>query len=83
VLRQYEAGRLVVAQSGCLACHIIGHNGNNGPGPPLTTIGARLPKQAILQTLINPTKPMPSFKGLPSEQLNQMSAYLAQLKSEH
>ena len=30
------------AQSGCLACHVIGDNGNNGPGPPLTHIGSKL-----------------------------------------
>ena len=33
-----QAGRS--AQSGCLACHVIGDNGNNGPGPPLTHIGS-------------------------------------------
>ena len=26
-----EKGKLVVAQSGCLACHKIGENGNGGP----------------------------------------------------
>ena len=36
VAEQYEPGKLVVAQSGCLACHKIGHNGNDGPGPDLT-----------------------------------------------
>jgi menaquinol-cytochrome c reductase cytochrome b/c subunit len=79
-LRRYEAGRLLVAQSGCLACHVIGHNGNDGPGPPLTTIGDRMQKQSIRQTLINPTAPMPSFKELPPERLDEMAAYLAQLK---
>ena len=39
---QYEAGKLVVAQSGCLACHKIGENGNDGPGPQLTDIGDKL-----------------------------------------
>src|SRR4051812_4250024 len=34
-----EAGKLVVAQSGCLACHKIGENGNDGPGPNLSDIG--------------------------------------------
>ena len=29
----FHAGELVVGQSGCLACHVIGENGNNGPGP--------------------------------------------------
>jgi quinol---cytochrome c reductase cytochrome c subunit, bacillus type len=60
----FDRGKLVVGQSGCLACHVIGDNGNNGPGPPLTHIGATVPSQAIASTLINPTPPMPSFKGL-------------------
>ena len=33
VAPQYEAGKQVVAGSGCLACHKLGENGNNGPGP--------------------------------------------------
>ena len=60
----FRAGELVVGQSGCLACHVIGDNGNNGPGPPLTHIGAKLPAAAIASTLRNPTAPMPSFKSL-------------------
>jgi len=32
-LAEYEAGKKVVAQSGCLACHKIGENGNAGPRP--------------------------------------------------
>ena len=60
----FVAGAEVVAQSGCLACHVIGENGNNGPGPPLTHIGSKLPPGAIASTLRNPTAPMPSFKGL-------------------
>ena len=30
---EFYLGRAVVAQSGCEACHKIGGNGNNGPGP--------------------------------------------------
>jgi menaquinol-cytochrome c reductase cytochrome b/c subunit len=60
----FHAGELVVGQSGCLACHVIGENGNSGPGPPLTHIGSKLPPAAIASTLRNPTAPMPSFKGL-------------------
>ena len=45
--QQYEAGKLVAAQSGCLACHKIGENGNDGPGPHLTEIGDKLPQAAI------------------------------------
>ena len=33
---ELEKGKLVAAQSGCLACHKIGENGNDGPGPHLT-----------------------------------------------
>ena len=38
-LAEYEKGKKAVAQSGCLACHKIGENGNAGPGPNLTKIG--------------------------------------------
>jgi menaquinol-cytochrome c reductase cytochrome b/c subunit len=60
----YRAGEEVVGQSGCLACHVIGENGNNGPGPPLTHIGSVRRPDAIASTLRNPTAPMPSFAGL-------------------
>jgi menaquinol-cytochrome c reductase cytochrome b/c subunit len=75
-------GQQVAAQSGCLACHKIGENGNGGPGPPLTEIANRLPKQAIARTLINPTAPMPSFKNLPPEKFNALVTYLSTLKGE-
>ena len=83
VPKQYQAGAQVVPQSGCLACHKIGENGNDGPGPDLTHIGARLPAQAIARTLVNPTAPMPSFKQLKEtqpEKFNEMVQFLAQLK---
>jgi menaquinol-cytochrome c reductase cytochrome b/c subunit len=60
----FRAGELVVGQSGCLACHVIGENGNNGPGPALTHIGSIRRPDAIASTLRNPTAPMPSFSGL-------------------
>jgi len=84
-LAQYNAGKQVVAQSGCQACHKIGANGNDGPGPPLTDIAARLPEQAIARTLINPTAPMPSYLELSEqdpEKFRAMVTYLAQLKGE-
>ncbi len=83
MLQQYDAGKQVVAQSGCQACHKIGENGNDGPGPPLTQIASRLPKQAISRTLINPTAPMPSFKKLQEDQpekFDAMVTFLSQLK---
>jgi menaquinol-cytochrome c reductase cytochrome b/c subunit len=60
----FRSGELVVGQSGCLACHVLGENGNNGPGPPLTDVGSILRPAAIASTLRNPTAPMPSFAGL-------------------
>jgi menaquinol-cytochrome c reductase cytochrome b/c subunit len=62
--RTFEAGEIVVGESGCLACHVLGDNGNNGPGPPLTRIGEILRPGAIASTLRNPTAPMPSFESL-------------------
>jgi menaquinol-cytochrome c reductase cytochrome b/c subunit len=79
-LRQFEAGKQVVAQSGCLACHKIGENGNTGPGPDLSEIGARLPRVAIARTLVNPTAPMPAYTELPSNKRDDLVEFLAQLK---
>ncbi|MBA3585539.1 MAG: c-type cytochrome [Gemmatimonadetes bacterium] len=79
-LESFEAGKQVVAQSGCLACHKIGENGNDGPGPELGDIGERLQAQAIERTLINPTAPMPSYRDLPPEKFENLVAFLSQLK---
>jgi hypothetical protein len=79
-LAEFEAGRKVAAQSGCEACHLIGSNGNNGPGPELTTIGARLPAQGIARTLVIPTAPMPSFKNMPATKFESLVYFLSQLK---
>ena len=79
-LAEYEAGKKAVAQSGCLACHKIGENGNAGPGPNLTDIASRLPRQAIARTLVNPTAPMPSFKNLPPKKFEAIVNFLSQLK---
>src|SRR5919112_883400 len=77
-----EAGKLVVAQSGCLACHKIGENGNGGPGPELTDIGDKLLPAAIKRTLENPTAPMPSYRELDPEKKRDLVAFLSQLKGE-
>jgi menaquinol-cytochrome c reductase cytochrome b/c subunit len=82
-LRGYEAGRLVVAQSGCEGCHKIGENGNDGPGPELTEIGDRVGPASIARTLVNPTAPMPSFAKLQEdnpEKFNDMVTFLSELK---
>jgi menaquinol-cytochrome c reductase cytochrome b/c subunit len=75
-----EKGKLVAAQSGCLACHKIGENGNDGPGPHLTDIGDKLEPGAIRRTLENPTAPMPSFKGMPEDKKSALVEFLASLK---
>ena len=83
VAPRFEEGKNVAASSGCLGCHRFAENGNAGPGPPLTTIGSRLPKQAIARTLVNPTAPMPSYAQLQErqpEQFDQLVDFLASLK---
>jgi len=79
-LAEYEAGKKVVAQSGCLACHKIGENGNAGPGPDLTHVASRDYRQQIARTLVNPTAPMPSFKNLPPKKFTAIVNFLSQLK---
>jgi ubiquinol-cytochrome c reductase cytochrome b subunit/menaquinol-cytochrome c reductase cytochrome b/c subunit len=79
-LERYEAGKQVAAQSGCLACHQFGENGNDGPGPELSQIADRLPRQAIRRTLVNPTAPMPAYGNLPEDKFNALVEFLSQLK---
>jgi menaquinol-cytochrome c reductase cytochrome b/c subunit len=79
VAKKYEPGKLVMAQSGCLACHKVGENGNGGPGPSLTDVGDKLPKAAIRRTLENPTAPMPSYRELPENKKAALVDFLAQL----
>ena len=76
----FRAGEFVVGESGCLACHVIGEAGNNGPGPVLTNIAATVPTQQIASTLRNPTPPMPSFKNLPQQKFNDLVYFLSTLQ---
>jgi ubiquinol-cytochrome c reductase cytochrome b subunit/menaquinol-cytochrome c reductase cytochrome b/c subunit len=77
---RWNEGRLVIAQSGCEACHTIGNNGNGGPGPDLTHVGSRLAQLEIARTLVNPTAPMPSFKNLPPKKFQAVVTFLEDLK---
>jgi mono/diheme cytochrome c family protein len=79
-LTAYQAGKRAVAQSGCLACHRIGETGNPGPGPDLTEVAGRLPRQAIARTLVAPVAPMPSFKNLPPAKFRAIVVFLSELK---
>jgi menaquinol-cytochrome c reductase cytochrome b/c subunit len=74
-----EPGKQVVAQSGCLACHKLGENGNDGPGPELTEIGAQIPRAAIARSLEVGPGIMPSYSGLPPQKQQALTAYLASL----
>jgi menaquinol-cytochrome c reductase cytochrome b/c subunit len=80
VAPQYEQGKLVAAQAGCLACHKFEENGNDGPGPELTEIGAKLPAAGIERTLINPSGIMPSYENLPPEKFDALVDFLASLR---
>jgi menaquinol-cytochrome c reductase cytochrome b/c subunit len=82
VASEYEDGAQVAAQSGCLACHKFGENGNDGPGPELTDIGAKLPRAAIARTLVNPSGIMPPYEDLPEEKFNSLVDFLASLQGE-
>jgi menaquinol-cytochrome c reductase cytochrome b/c subunit len=79
VASDLEPGKEVAAQSGCLACHKIGENGNNGPGPELTHIGERLPRNAIARSLEVGPSIMPSYQNLPPQKFQDLTAFLASL----
>jgi len=79
-LQRWHTGADVVGESGCLACHVIGENGNNGPGPVLTHIANTVPAAQIASTLRNPTPPMPSFKDLPADKFNDLVFFLSTLQ---
>src|SRR5262245_9803481 len=79
VAPRYEAGKEVVAASGCLACHKLGENGNHGPGPELTHIASKIPRAAIVRSIEIGPGIMPSFRDLPPKKLNQLADFLASL----
>jgi menaquinol-cytochrome c reductase cytochrome b/c subunit len=79
VAADVEPGKQVAAQSGCLACHKIGENGNDGPGPELTEIGNRLPREAIARSLEVGPGVMPSYQNLPPKKFEELTAFLASL----
>jgi mono/diheme cytochrome c family protein len=80
LVAEFERGRTVFAQSGCLACHRIGQAGNRGPGPDLTHIGSELSRSGIEHAIIDPTAPMPSFKHLPPAKLKAVVTFLHELR---
>ena len=79
VPNQYEEGKLIVAQSGCHACHKLGENGNNGPGPELTHIGQRIPREAIIRSVEIGPSIMPSYRDLGQQKINAVADFLSYL----
>jgi quinol-cytochrome oxidoreductase complex cytochrome b subunit len=79
VAAELEPGKQVAAQSGCLACHKLGENGNDGPGPELTEIGDKLPREAIARSLEVGPGVMPSYQNLPPKKYEDLTAFLASL----
>jgi ubiquinol-cytochrome c reductase cytochrome b subunit/menaquinol-cytochrome c reductase cytochrome b/c subunit len=80
LLDEFKLGRVVMAQTGCLACHRIGGQGNSGPGPDLTHVGSRLSPRQIARALISSKEPMPSFKRLPRPKFNAVVQFLSLLR---
>lgn len=79
VAPRYEPGKEVVAASGCLACHKLGENGNDGPGPELTHIADQIPRAAIIRSVEIGPGIMPSFRELPPKKLNELADFLSSL----
>jgi len=79
VAPRYEAGKEVVASSGCLACHKLGENGNDGPGPDLTHIAEDVPRAAILRSIEIGPGIMPSYRELPPKKKEELADFLASL----
>jgi hypothetical protein len=79
----FLAGAAIAGETGCEGCHEIGGNGNNGPGEPLTHIGADLRPAQIDASLRNPKAPMPSFSNLAKaspKKFRELVQFLAMLK---
>jgi len=79
-LAEFDLGRAVTAQSGCLACHRIADQGHTSPGPDLTHVGSMLSPRGIERSIISPTEPMPSFKHLPEAKFKALVVFLSLLR---
>jgi mono/diheme cytochrome c family protein len=77
---QFTAGREVFASAGCLACHQLAGNGNNGPGGDLTRIGAKMTNAQLARALTSPRVPMPPFRSLPKREFANLLKFLSELK---
>jgi hypothetical protein len=79
---EFLAGRTVVGQTGCLACHQIGAvGGSTHVGPNLGGVGRSLSTTGLTRALLDPRAPMPSYKSLPRRQLNALIYFLSRLRN--
>lgn len=81
VAPEYESGKRVAAQSGCLACHRIGEAGNDGPGPNLTEIGSTLTSTQISRSLVTGPGIMPGYEALKEKKPKEFADMVAFLSS--
>jgi hypothetical protein len=79
-LHDFKVGARVVANAGCLACHLIGSDGNAGPGPALTHLASHLNRRQIEHVIRHPYAPMPSFANLPRGKFKAMVRFLLLLR---
>ncbi|MEW6490451.1 MAG: cytochrome c [Thermodesulfobacteriota bacterium] len=63
----------------CTGCHQVDGQGGT-VGPSLNAIGARLDAEQVRQKLLNPPSGMPSYEGLPADQLDAIATYVAGLE---
>jgi mono/diheme cytochrome c family protein len=87
--RGVATGEEVYAAQKCASCHSVGGQGNKKY--PLDHVGSRLNEGEIREWLVNPdaqqakkgTRPlmrMPSYRGLPPDDLDALVTYIAALK---
>lgn len=79
-VREFNAGATVALESGCLACHRIGDQGNRRPGPSLTHVGSSVTKAQIEKAILSPLEPMPAFTRLPKKKFHALVRFLQLLR---
>ena len=77
-------GREVYEAQGCSACHVLKGTGS-AAGPDLTDVGARRDAEWLKRFIQDPAAVrtgsfMPPYGGLPAEELDALTMYLASLK---
>jgi Cytochrome c len=72
-------GAKLFADAGCTSCHsYVGVGAKGTTAPDLSVVGARVHSVARYERfLVEPTPPMPSFRGLGPRRLHQLAVFLA------